>query len=76
LANVAHWINSEETCLDIKDIGTDDEELFEEEEREGGLGITQAAHANIEVAAAHLGGGNGGVSEGETTVEAAAMADS
>jgi hypothetical protein len=55
-------------------MGTDDDELFEEEEREGGLGIAQAAHADIQVAAAHLGGGNGGVSEGEDAVKAAAIA--
>ena len=44
-------------------MGTDDDELFSEEE-EVGEGVIQGAQASIQVAAAHVGGGNDGASEG------------
>jgi hypothetical protein len=52
-------------------MGTDDDELFSEEEKEVGEGVIQEAQASIQVAAAHVGGGIDGASEGE----GAAMAD-
>lgn len=51
---------------------TDDDELFSEEEKEVGEGVIQGAQAHIQVAAAHVGGGNDGAPEGG---EGAAMAD-
>jgi hypothetical protein len=63
LKNVAHWTSSDETCLDITDMGTDDDELFSEEEKEVGEGVIQETQASIQVAAAHVGGGNDGAPE-------------
>ena len=76
--NVGSWTSSEESCLDIKDMGTDDDELFEEEERVGGAQVVQAAQEDIQVAAAHVGGGNDGAEPGDEAVhgvEVAVMAD-
>ena len=53
-------------------MGTDDDELFSEEEKEVGEGVIQGAQASIQVAAAHVGGGNDGASGGG---EGGAMAD-
>ena len=78
LMNVGSWTSSEESCLDIKDMGTDDDELFEEEERVGGAQVVQAAQEDIQVAAAHVGGGNDGAEPGDEAVhgvEVAVMAD-
>ena len=56
LANVANWTSSDATCLDIKDMDIEEDEVVAELEREVGNKREVIENAGIQIAAVHLGG--------------------
>jgi hypothetical protein len=56
LANVANWTRSDATCLDIKDMDIEEDEVVAELEHEVGNEREVIENAEIQIAAVHLGG--------------------
>ncbi len=56
LKNVANWTSSDATCLDIKDMDIEEDEVVAELESEVGNEREVIENAGIQIAAVHLGG--------------------
>ena len=76
LENVENWTSSDATCLDIKDMDIEEDEVVAELEREVGNEREVIENAGIQIAAVHLGGeGPDVLDQGQGQGAALEMAD-